>query len=134
MMGIYKNFKQFRNEAILTFSLIMTLNSCNNPDADSKATSQETFLKGVVKSEQRNDGLYQVTIGDHNRRYGGMFDPAPETYDIRFYENNFNLDSLDKKINTGNELELVVVNVGNVLESKKNWGYHWRAVAINKIE
>ena len=87
-----------------------------------------------MEYEEISEGWYQVTLYDHNRFSKSAFNLAPECYDVRFYGNYFDLMEIDKKINPGTKLELVVVNVGNVWESKKKLGYHWRAVAINKVE
>jgi hypothetical protein len=133
-MTFYKSIKNCGKNLFLVGGLVTVLTGCNNPDADSHAKSQETFLRGTVEYEEISEGWYQVTLYDHNRFSKSAFNLAPECYDVRFYGNYFDLMEIDKKINPGTKLELVVVNVGNVWESKKKLGYHWRAVAINKVE
>jgi hypothetical protein len=133
-MAFYQNIKDCGKNLFLVGGLVAVLTGCNNPDADHFAKSQETFLRGTVNHDEIGEGWYQVNLCDHNRFSKSAFNLAPECYDVRFYGNYFDLREIDQKINPGTRLELVVVNVGNVRESKEKLGYHWRAVAINKVE
>lgn len=116
-MSIYQDIKGFGKKALLVGGLVAVLGACNQ--------GSTWKLTGIVKTEQRGEGWYQVSLDKHKKntiRYG-------KTLEVRFHSNNFDLDKIDEKINPGNKLTVVGTEVGG-----RDIGYEWKADAIDKIE
>ena len=117
-MSTYQSIKNVSKRALMVGGLVAALSGCDEGSI--------FLIKGTVKSEQRGEGWYQVSLVNHNMntlRYG-------DTVEIRFYSNNFDLDQIDERINTRKKLAVV----GTEVSGGREVDYEWKADAIDKIE
>jgi len=117
-MNIYQSIKNFGEKALLVGGLVAFLSCCD--------TSPICKIQGTVKSEQRGEGWYQVSLVKHNMETLFRYNKELK---IRFYSNNFDLNKIDEKINSGNKLTLIGTDVLNA-----DLGYAFKADVIDKIE